>query len=435
MHGTLPRFEGSSRVGLNLIARETEPSLMSRQNPIPHRPAARRPAGKGLDKGARLCRSSLSLLALVLAACSGGESAPSDEGEPSALPAQITSPQAQTVTLWDDYVGRFEATERVEIRPRVSGYLDRVHFEPGRSVAEGDLLVTIDPRPFQAEIARIEAEIDQARSRQGLADSRTRRAKVLMDARAGSREEYEQTLAEQQSAASEIAAAQARLRAAKLDLEFTRIRAPMDGRIGEDLVNAGNLVTAGETLLTTVVSIDPIYFRFTGSEKDFLNYSRLSQRGERESSRDTPNPVRIKLADQDDYAITGEMAFLDNAIDRGTATITARAVVDNGDGFLTPGMFGQLRLYGRDPFEALLIPEKLVQYDQSRPFVWVLDTDNAAQKRFLTPGRAVEDGMIIVEDGVSESDRLVASNVMALQPGAAVQPLPQDSGGTTDSAR
>ena len=370
---------------------------------------------------------------VILAACSSSEEAQESQ-QPQAVPAEVTSAVRQDVTLWDDYVGRFEATERVEIRPRVSGYLQRVHFEPGRSVSKGDLLVTIDPRPFQAEIARIEAEIAQARSRQGLADSRTRRAKVLLDARAGSREEYEQTLQEQQSAASEIAAAQARLRAANLDLEFTRIRAPMDGRVGEDLVNAGNLVTSGQTLLTTVVSVDPIYFRFTGSEQDFLNYSRLSQSGERESSRDAPNPVRIRLADQDDYAIEGEMAFLDNAIDRGTATITARAQVDNADGFLVPGMFGQLRLYGRGPFEALLIPEKLVQYDQSRPFVWVLDSEDKARKRFLTPGRAVDDGMIIVDDGIGTADRLVASNVMAMRPGAKVQPLDRSANAQTQGS-
>lgn len=350
------------------------------------------------------------------------------------MPAQVISPKEKSVTLWDDYIGRFEATERVEIRPRVSGYLEKVHFDPGGTVSEGDLLVTIDPRPFQAEIARIKAEIAQARSRRGLADSRTKRAKVLLDARAGSREEYEQTLQEQQSAASEIAAAQARLRAAELDLEFTRIRSPIGGRIGEDLINEGNLVTAGQSLLTTVVSIDPIYFRFTGSEKDFLNYARLSQQGERTSSRDTPNPVRIKLADQDDYTITGKMAFIDNAIDRGTATITARAIVDNKDGFLTPGMFGQLRLYGRDPFEALLIPEKLVQYDQSRAFVWVLDSENTAEKRFLTPDRAVEDGMIIIEEGVSRSDRLVASNVMAIRPGSKVQPRSKESDSSSDNS-
>lgn len=365
----------------------------------------------------------MSLSAISIAACTEVDQPQTNQDSSTAIPARIVSPASQTVTLWDDYVGRFEATEHVEIRPRVSGYLERVHFEPGRNVSKGDLLVTIDPRPFQAEIARIEAEISQAQSRQGLADSRTRRAKVLLEARAGSREEYEQTLQERQNATSEIAAAEAQLRAAQLDLEFTRIRAPMNGRIGEDLINAGNLVTAGQSLLTTIVSIDPIYFRFTGSEKDFLNYSRLSQQGERESSRDTPNPVQIRLGDQDNYSINGQMAFLDNAIDQGTATIIARAIVENEDGFITPGMFGQLRLYGRDPFEALLIPEKLVQYDQSRPFVWALDTENVAKKRFLTPGRSVDDGMIIVEDGVSESDRIVASNVMAMRPGTKVQPL------------
>ena len=371
-------------------------------------------------------------MCLALSACG----APEAESEaPAAIPAEVTSPQRESVTLWDDYVGRFEAVRRVEVRPRVSGYLQRVHFDPGGLVEAGDLLVTIDPRPFQAEISRIEAEIAQARSRQGLAESRTRRARTLLEARAGSQEEYEQTLQEGESAAAEIAAAQARLERARLDLEFTRIRSPIAGRVGEDLVNAGNLVTEGTSLLTTVVSVDPIYFSFTGSEQDYLNYTRLSQAGERGSSRDTPNPVRIRLADEDAYRIEGWMDFVDNAVNQGTATIEARAVVANPDGFLTPGLFGQMRLYGRDPFEATLIPEALVQYDQSRPFVWTLDAENAAHRTYLELGRRVDGERIIIEGGLEPDARIVSSNVQALRDGSLVKPgAPQAAGAGSEGS-
>ena len=358
------------------------------------------------------------LAAALLVSCS--DDAPAEQ-LPPAIRAAVESPQRESVTLWDDYVGRFEAVRRVEIRPRVSGYLQRVHFRPGSLVEEGDMLVSIDPRPFQAEITRIEAEIAQARSRQSLAESRTRRAQTLLEARAGSREEYEETLQAGESAEAEIAAAEARLQRARLDLEFTRIRAPIAGRVGADLVNAGNLVTEGTSLLTTIVSVDPIYFAFTGSEQDYLNYSRLSRAGQRESSREAPNPVRIRLADEDDYRIEGRMDFVDNAVDEGTATISARAVVSNPDGFLTPGMFGQMRLYGRDPFVATLIPEKLIQYDQSQAFVWTLDGEGAAQRTYLELGRRVGGERIIVESGLETDDRLVTSNVQALRPGAKVE--------------
>jgi RND family efflux transporter MFP subunit len=296
-------------------------------------------------------------------------------------------------------------------------------------VNKGDLLVTIDPRPFQAEITQIEAEIAQAQSRQSLAESRTRRAKTLLDARAGSQEEYEETLQSQESATAEIAALRARLDGARLNLEFTKIRSPIAGRVGDDLVSAGNLVSAAETLLTTVVSMDPIYFAFSGSEQDFLNYSRLSQTGQRKSSRDAPNPVRIRLEDQDSYSVEGTMIFLDNTINQDTATINARAEVQNADGFLTPGMFGRLRLYGRDPFQAVVIPKKIIQYDQSRSFIWTLNDDDKVERTFIELGRDIEDQMIIVDAGVTLQDRIVASNVMAMRPGTAVSPI----NGTSDN--
>lgn len=340
-----------------------------------------------------------------------------------ALPVSIVAPDRRIVQLWDEYVGRFEAVDRVEIRPRVSGYLEAVHFYDGDIVEQGELLFTIDPRPFKAALDGAKARAEAARTAQRLAINELARAKRLLDAKAGSQEEYDRRLQAKQAADADVAAANAAVEAAALDLEFTQIKSPIAGRAGRDLINKGNLVTAQTSLLTTVVSIDPIHFVFTGSESDYLNYSRLAQRGDRPSSREEANPVRIKLDDQTDYEIEGLVNFIDNSLRETTGTIEAQAVVENADGFLTPGMFGRLRLYGRDPFEATLIPDAVVQFDQTRQYVWVIGPENKAQIRPVTLGRVVDDGMRIVESGLSAEDRVIASGFAMLRPDAPVQPL------------
>ncbi len=372
--------------------------------------------------------------AMVLAACSGsGE----QNAQGGALPVNVRQPTVKEVTIWDEYIGRFEAVNRVDIRPRVSGYLEAVHFEDGSFVKAGDPLFTIDPRPFEAEVARAEAQLESARTGQRLADSELARSKRLLESRAVSQEDYERRLQAKQEADAGVASAEAALRQAELNLEFTDIRAPLDGRLSRDLINKGNLVTAQTSLLTTIVSIDPIHFVFTASEQDYLNYSRLALSGERESSRDKRNPVLIKLEDQDEYEIEGVMDFVDNTIDASTATIQGRAVVENKDGFLTPGMFGHLRLYGRDPFEAVLIPDTAIQFDQSRQFVWVVGDGNVAEMRPVTLGRLVEDQMRIVEEGLTPGEMIVVSNFLAIQPGAPLSPSEigsQSDGGEASSS-
>lgn len=365
-------------------------------------------------------RLGLAIFALLAAAACGRAQTDAQQG--GALPVSVVAPTIKTVQLWDEYVGRFQAVDRVEIRPRVSGYLDEVHFYDGDIVEEGELLFTIDARPFKAALDGAKARAEAARTAQRLAVNELARAKRLLDAKAGSQEEYDRRLQAKQSADADVAAANAAVEAAALDLEFTQIKSPIAGRAGRDLINKGNLVTAQTSLLTTVVSIDPIHFVFTGSESDYLNYSRLAQSGARPSSRDEANPVRIKLDDQEEYEIEGLVNFIDNSLSETTGTIEAQAVVDNGDGFLTPGMFGRLRLYGRDPFEATLIPDAVVQFDQSRQFVWVVGPENKAQIRPVTLGRAVENNMRVVEAGLSAADRIIASGFSFLRPDAPVQP-------------
>ena len=375
--------------------------------------------------GFSLLRKFLLLNGLVL-----GLGACSDEpGQTQAsgpIAVDVRQPTVKDVTVWDEYIGRFEAIDRVEIRPRVSGYLDIVHFEDGAFVNVGDKLFTIDPRLFQAEVDRATAVLERAQTGLRLAETELARAEPLLQSKALSQGDYDQRLQTKQAAEADVAAAQAALRLAELNLEFTDVKAPIAGRISSDFVNKGNLVTADQTLLTTIVSLDPIHFVFTASEQDYLSYSRLARSGQRVSSRDKANPVLIKLEDQDDFLISGVMNFVDNAIDESTGTIQGRAIVENDDGLLVPGMFGDLRLYGRDPFEAILIPDTAVQFDQSRQFVWVATPDDTAEMRPIALGRLVEDSMRIVEDGLGPEDRVIVSRFLALRPGMALAPQSDD---------
>ncbi|MEL6366152.1 MAG: efflux RND transporter periplasmic adaptor subunit [Pseudomonadota bacterium] len=367
--------------------------------------------------------SLLGAAALGLAACSG----PSEGGgrQDGPVPAPVTTPETRTVTVWDEYIGRFEAVERVEIRPRVSGYLQEIHFADGAPVAAGDLLFTIDKREFQAALDGANARLESAKAQAEFAQLELTRAENLLSGPAGNRETYDRRTQELRSARADVAGAEAAVREAALNLEFTEVRAPIAGLVSSDRVNKGNLVTAGSTLLTTVVSTDPIHFVFTGSERDYLRYLRLDAEGDRQSSRYAPNPVRIRLEDQEEYAIEGSMNFVDNEINPNTGTIRGRAIVENDDGFLTPGLFGRMRLYGRAPFEALLVPDIAIQFDQSRRFVWVVNEENAATMRPVVIGRLLDDGMRIIEEGLTADDRVVVGSLLAMRPGAPVQPIDQ----------
>lgn len=361
------------------------------------------------------------ILALLLVSCGPGGQ---QRGADGPMPVRVMTPDIEVVEIWDDYIGRFTAVERVELRPRVSGYLDAVHFADGAIVEVGQLLFTVDQRPFEAALARAEAEFEAVRTQRSLSEAELERARELLEARAGSREEFDQALQARDAARANLQAAEAAVRQAALDLEFTEIRAPISGRIGRDLVDVGNLVSAEQTMLTTIVSIDPIYFEFNGTEQDYLRYQELDKEGRRRSSREEPNPVRVRISSQDEFAIEGVMDFVNNEIDARTGTILGRARFANPDGFLTPGLFGELRLYARDPFEAVLVPDEAVQFDQSRQFVWTISEEGQATMRVVELGRLLDDGRRIIEEGLTADDQVIIGSLAILRPGMPVQPLP-----------
>ena len=320
---------------------------------------------------------------------------------------------------WDDYVGRFEAVQDVEIRPRVSGTVQSVAFREGVDVATGQVLFVIAPRPYRAAAAQAEAELAKAQA--GVANARTElaRAQKLVDAEAISREEFETKQANLRSAAASAGAARATLSVRQLDLSFTTVRSPISGRISDKRVSIGTYVAAGQTVLTRVVTTNPIRFAFDGAESFYLKYVRQAQTGERQSSRYAPNPVDIKLADEASYRWHGLMKFVDNAIDQNSGTIRAYAQVDNPNGFLVPGMFGRARLLGSGMYSALLVPDEAIVTDQTRRFVYVVGKDGKTVQRPVETGPLVE-GLRVVKAGIAPTEKVVINGLARLQPGMAV---------------
>lgn len=365
----------------------------------------------------------IAFAALLLTACAGSEQ-PAGGGPPGgAPPVTVATPLAKPIVDWDDYVGRFEAVEAVEIRPRVSGYVAARHFRDGEFAKAGQLLFTIDPRPFAAALDTARAQAARARAGAELARANFRRTEGLFNDNAVSREEYETAQATAAQADADRAAAEATARERALDLEFTRVTAPIAGRLSDRRVVQGSFVSAGQTVMTTVVSMDPIHFAFTGSEAVYLKYSRADRAGTRPSSRVAPNPVDIRLADETEYRWRGKMDFVDNALDMGTGTIRGRAVVRNPTGFLTPGMFGHMRLLGSGSYTGLLIPEEAVITDQTRKTVLVVGKNDMVEPRVLQLGPLV-DGLRVVRAGLKADDRVIIAGVQLARPGMKVTPRP-----------
>lgn len=346
-------------------------------------------------------------------------------GGPPQLPPPAVSVAAvvqKPVTEWDPYEGRITAIESVELRPRVSGYLAGVHYREGSRVAKGALLFTVDDREYRAALDSARANTARAATRADVARIEAERADKLRAGRAISDEELESRRGELRQAEADLAAARAQERQAALNVEFTRITAPIAGVVSSARVRPGNLVNAGQTLLTTVVSVDPIYVEFEGDERMYLRYQAMARRGERPSSRDARNQVRVGLADEEGYPHQGEMVFVDNALDPGTGTIRARAQLSNKDGFFTPGLFARVQLQGGGPRDALLINERAVLTDQDRKYVYVVDNDNLAQRRDVVLG-ARADGLRVVASGLAAGDRVVVNGVRKiLFPGMPVAP-------------
>ncbi len=360
------------------------------------------------------------LLNVFLSAC--GDPAPPAPPAPAVTVAPVLE---RDVTEWDDFTGRFEAVDAVEIRPRVSGYIGRVRFAEGKEVRKGEVLFEIDPRPYQADLARAQAELEQARTGAALAAREVERAQRLVAVQAISREEFDsRTSAEAQGVAS-VRAAEAAVQSARLNLDWTQVRSPIAGRVSNAEVTEGNLVQAGPptaTLLTTVVSLDPIYVYFEGDEQIYLKYAALARAGSRPSSRDVRNPVYVGLMNEAGlYPHKGYMDFVDNQLNPQTGTIRARAVFSNKERLFTPGLFARLRLIGSGKYRATLVLDRAIGTDQDKKFVLVLKPDSTVDYRAVQLGRVVE-GLRVVSSGLKEGERIVINGLQRARPGMKVTP-------------
>lgn len=359
----------------------------------------------------------VALAAALLVACSSQAAPGGDEMPPPQV--SVAPVLSEQVRQWDDFTGRIEAVQSVELRPRVSGYVQRVAFTEGQDVRMGDLLFVIDPRPYQAALAQAQAQLERARSEALLANAQNVRAQALVDAQAISREEFETRNAATAQGNAAVRAAEAAVAAARLNLQFTEVRAPIDGRVGRALVTVGNLAQADATLLSTVVSQDPVHVHFEADERTWLRYSQLAREGERSTTR---NPVRVGLAGETGYPHAGTVDFVDNHVDPATGTIRARAVLPNPDGVFTPGLFARVQLEGSGAFDALLIDDQAVLTDQDRKYVYVLGEDDTAQRRDVVLGPAI-DGLRVVRQGLEPGDRVIVNGLQKVFfPGMPVSP-------------
>jgi membrane fusion protein, multidrug efflux system len=361
---------------------------------------------------------SLLLLGLVLSGCG---SPPAAKPMPAPPSVTVSRPIQKTITEWDEYTGRFTAVETVEVRARVSGFIDSIHFRDGQLVNQGDLLFVIDPRPYRLAVEQAKADVERARARLQIATLDVERASPLVRNQTLTQREFDTRQSNQREAAGAVASLEAALKQAELNLEWTDVRAPISGRISNRRVDAGNLVTGGQngaTLLTVIVSIAPIHFIFDGSEADFLRYLRLAAAGARQSSRDVQNPVSVRLADETDFQHHGRMDFVDNALNLRTGTIRGRAVFENKDGLLTPGYFGRLRLFGGQR-DALLVPDSAIASDQASRIVFTVADDGTVGIKRVELGPVV-DGLRVVRSGLAATDRIVIDGLQRARPGQKV---------------
>lgn len=383
----------------------------------------------------RTLRLSLAISAIVLLATACGEQPP--QGDRSPPEVTVARPLVKAITDWDEYTGRLAAVKSVELRARVSGYLQSIHFREGAIVKRGDLLMVIDPRPYEAALDEAKARLTQARARLEIAQRNLDRGQQLFAKRLLPQEELDLRSREKREAAAALEAAEAAVRSVELNVEFTHIKAPIVGRISRAIVTEGNLVsggTADSTLLTTIVSLDPIHVYFTAHERALLRYLRLDRAGVRRSSQDSPNPVRLRLADEEGFPHDGHMDFVDNRIDQATGTIQARAKFPNPKHLLVPGMFAYIQLLGEGPYDALLIPDAAIAADQAQQFVFVLDEKDTPQRRVIEPGRLV-DGLRVIRKGLSREDRVVIKGIQRVRAGSPVTPQPGEITATAVAAQ
>jgi RND family efflux transporter MFP subunit len=360
----------------------------------------------------------------ILAGC--GEERNQSENAPPPPPAvTVASPLVQELIEWDEFTGRFEAVEDVVVRARVTGYVQEIHFTDGQMVEAGQLLFTIDPRTYEADFAAARAQLNAAEAARRLATDELARVEGLTAGRTITESAIDQARQAKQSADAEVEAARAQLARARLDVEFTEVLSPLTGRVSDSRVDVGDLVIgdANPTELTRVVTLDPVYFTFELSERDYLGYQRSRLTGDMATARDGTVLVDVQLSDEDDWSRPGAIDFVDNVVNEQTGTIRLRAVVANTDGVITPGLFGRLRLPGSPPYPAILVPDSIIVSDQAQKIVYVVGPDDVVEARPIRPGPR-ELGLRIVREGLTGEERLVISGIQRAFPGRPVTPEP-----------
>ena len=339
----------------------------------------------------------------------------------------VSAPLQKEIVEWQQFTGQFAAVDYVEIRARVSGYLTEIHFEDGQIVKKGDLLFVIDPRPYEAVLASMRAQLSQAEAQVDLANVQLKRSAELRRRDYEPASSYDQRVSDLKVATAAVEAAKAAIRSAELNVEFTHITAPITGRISRHQVSIGNLISGGEggsaSPLTTIVSLDPIYFYFDMSEADYLAYERATAKGKMRSTRDSTVGVSLHLTDEKGWPHEGHLNFVENQVDRSAGTIRARAVFPNPDLLFTAGQFGRIRIPGSEPYKAILIPDAAIVTDQSRKIVYTVNDDNVVVPKIIRPGPSQE-GLRIVRSGLSPTDRIIINGLVRARPGAKVAPHP-----------
>jgi RND family efflux transporter MFP subunit len=350
---------------------------------------------------------------------------------PPPPPVTIAQPVKRTVTDWDEFTGRFEAIEEVQVRPRVGGFVNTVEFQDGAIVHAGDLLYVIDPRPFEAAAEQAEGQLSDARAKVELAKRELDRGLNLVQTSAVSEQVVDQRRQALQAAHAAEMQAEGALKVAKLNIEFSHVTAPITGRVSRHLVSPGNLVQGSDngtsTLLTSIVTLDPIYVYFDMDEATYIKNSRLWFEGKRPSSRETANPVQVTLAGETKPSHDGTINFLDNRLDVGTGTLRSRALIKNTDLSILPGQFGRVRLIGSSPYEALLIPDTAIATDQSRKIVFVVKQDDTVEARPVELG-PLDEGLRVVREGLKAEDRVIIDGIQRARVGAKVAPHMASSG-------